>query len=162
LRGSIGFEGGGFAGKQTSALPLGDHEGPPSRSTPPSPHGGGILPGKLDHFAEFEKVFEHHGRVLRIGGKEINGIPFSPLVCFDTVRIDKLLFQSRLMQPEVEQILGEFAVVLQSIGAFTVAKSLIEALGVISQLVTLEALVEGILLALFTEMDLQKANMGFR
>ena len=88
---------------------------------------------KLDHFAEPEKVFEHHGRMLCIGWEKINGVPFCPLVCFVAIDLDKLLFHSRLMQPEVEQIFGEFTVVLQSIGSITIAESLIEALGVMSQ-----------------------------
>ena len=71
--------------------------------------------------------------MLRICWEKINSFPFGSAVLIKTVRIDKFLFQGRLMQPEIEQIFGEFAVILESIGSFTIAESLIGALGVISQ-----------------------------
>ena len=119
-----------------------------------------------------EKVCEHPGRVLRICWKEIHGIPFCLLICLETIDLDKLFFHRRLVQPEIKQIFGEFAVILQSIGAFTIAKRLVEALAVMSQLncalgqheailmplkrqlVALKALVQRIFLPLFSEMDL--------
>jgi len=99
----------------------------------PRPYSKGFSHCSLDHFTEPEKVFEHHGRVLRIYWEKINSFMFGSAVLIKTIRIDKFLFQGRLMQPEIEQIFGEFAVILEPIGSFTIAERLIEALGVMSQ-----------------------------
>jgi len=82
---------------------------------------------------ESEKVFEHPGRVLRIRWEEIHGIPFCFLICLETVDLDKLFFHRRLMQSEIEYVFCKFTVILQPIGAFTIAKRLIEALAVVRQ-----------------------------
>ena len=70
--------------------------------------------------------------MLRVYWEKINGFPFSSAVFLETIGIDKLLFQRRIMQPDIEHILSEFNVVLQSIGMLSIAESLIEALGMIS------------------------------
>jgi len=57
---------------------------------------------ELDHFTEAKKVFEHPGRMLRVSGEEIHGIPFRLLICLLTVAINKLFFHRRFMQPEIE------------------------------------------------------------
>ncbi len=106
------------------------HPASPHRSRP---YSRGISPGKLDYLTEPEKFFEHHCCVLRICWEKFNSFSFGSAVLIKTIRIDTFLFQGRLMQPEIEQIFGEFAVILQPIGSFTIAERLIEALGVMSQ-----------------------------
>ncbi len=70
--------------------------------------------------------------MMRICWEKINGFPFSSAVFLETIGIDKLLFHRRIMQADIEHMLGEFNVVLQSIGMLSIAEGLIEALSVVS------------------------------
>src|SRR5690349_11374926 len=79
---------------------------------------------KLDHFTEAKKVFEHDDGVLCVGWEELNSFPLSSLIFLGTVCIDELLFQRGFMQPGVEHLLGEFNVVLESIGRFSITEGL--------------------------------------
>ena len=70
--------------------------------------------------------------MLCIGREEVNRLVLNQLVSLDAVCIDELFFHRSIMQLGVEHIFGKLNMVLQSIGALSIAKGLIEAFRVVS------------------------------